>query len=271
MTLCPGCDEGVDKSEKWYDFEGLKKVISESLEYLVDNNTRFFLYGKNIFRLPYFEDIMKFIWDNPEIKIDFHLTTDMTGEEIEILRHIAPIENLYFTFCQSYKTIDFEMLHNIVEILAPKPQKSFVVIVAQKDYEIVESYFAQIKNPENLILTLSKYPSFLWKKALGTWLKRCEVLDTFSIREHQLVLHKGVLLEVLPGGDLRLHNYLCNLAGINITNMYKTYDEALKDMKRFLYFYHIFHSRGDFESNCYTCIKKVHYHYKKIYDTVAKK
>ena len=98
----------------------------------------------------------------------------------------------------------------------------------------------------------------------GTGIEKCVVESQFHIKENQLVLGKGVLLEILPDGDVRLHNYLCNLAGINITNIYKTYEASLKDFKRFIYFYHLFHQKGTLESNCYTCIKKIHYNYKRF-------
>jgi hypothetical protein len=132
-----------------------------SLEHLVESNTRFFIYGKNVFRLDYLDKILAFVQEHPHINIDFHLTTDMTTEEIEKLRALATIPNLYFTFCQSYKTINFDTLNTIVEILGKKMQRSEIVIIAEKDYEKVETYLESIRNKGNFVLTLSKYPSFL--------------------------------------------------------------------------------------------------------------
>lgn len=263
-SRCSGCSEWISDTTSGFGFEGIKKTISHSLKYLVPADTDFFLYGKNIFQHEIYLDLLNYIKGNKHIWFDLHITTDMSYRDIDTILTLRDIPNVKFTFCQSYSTIDFDKLNKIIEIFSDMLQHSSkIIIVAEKDFEFIESYLEQHRHKQHLELVMSRYPIISGNTVTNTWIDSCLVLWNFDVvRNMYANIWKTMLIEILPNGDLRLHNYLCNLASINITNIYRTQQQILTDIKRFSYFYYKFHSKGDIYKNCFICIKKINYDYK---------
>jgi len=237
-------------------------MISYSIENLVSERSKFFLYWKNIFQLKYYDKLISYIIDNSNINFDFHLTTFIDDEDLLKLDEILKIKNITFTFCQSYSTIDFSILDKIVSILIKNNKRNQIVFIAEKDFDNIKEYFDLINDKWNFELIISRYPIFLKNKVIGTWNEKCVVLNNFIPKWDYIDINWSMLLEILVNWDLRLHNYLCNLASIDITNIYKDKNEIIKDFKKFIYFYHKFHLKWSYEENCYKCIKKLNYSYK---------
>lgn len=264
LTSCTWCDEWIKESTNWFSFEWIKEIIDYSLKNLVTSDSKFFIYWKNIFKLSYYDELIKYVLGNSNINFDFHLTTFLDNNDLLKLENLLVINNITFTFCQSYSTIDFTILNKIIKILSNSHKKNQIVFIAEKDFSKIEKYFDDIAKKWNFELFISKYPIFYKNNVIWTWNKKCLVLDKFIPKDNYIDINWSILLEILINWDLRLHNYLCNLASIDITNVYKERTEIINDIKKFMYFFHKFHSKGSYESNCYKCIKKINYSYRKF-------
>lgn len=262
ITSCTWCDEWTVSSTKGYSFSSLQERIHLLRRDFVSDDTRFFLYGKNIFRMPFYLELIEYIKKNPDINFDFHLTTKLEERDLKELIQIKSIPNLRFTFCQSYSTIDKPFLEQILQAIWSKEKQNQVVIIADKEKPSAKLYLDSLQKFWDFEFTFSPYPNFIGQQVTETGLEKCLVLDNFAIHSDFIEVQPSVLLEILENGDVRLHNYLCNLANIDISNIYKTPQGFLADFKRFIYFYFKFQSHGDFEHNCYQCIRKIKYSYR---------
>jgi hypothetical protein len=265
LTSCVWCNEWLIESSKWYWFESLKNIIEYSLDSLVSNGTKFFLYWKNVFKLSFYDELISYILAHPEVNFDFHLTSFLDENDFAKLEKIKNIDNLSFTFCQSYSTIDKTVLEKLASQISSIKKRNQIVLIVDNNLAEANIFLDSLSKYWDFELTISRYPIFIWKKATNTGNSKCLVLGSFIPKDDYIDINKSVLLEILPDWKLRLHNYLCNLASIDITNVFKEKNEILKDFKKFIYFFHKFHMKWNYETNCYKCIKKINYSYDKTY------